>query len=186
MERSLPGSKGFKRDAARHPALRPGVLDALDRMPRPERIETKMRCLKVLGERINAKDPDRQTAGIHIRIALINCFNALGTEDRSRGLTPPRKGKVTPQASALQQRHARPEVSSLASVAAGSRSGVALDDVRRRTDHGPRGRLGCNRGGLYPGAVFAAAMAASASNAAGRGQNMSPREGSESPVALPP
>jgi hypothetical protein len=40
-----------------------------------------MRCLKALGERIAAKDPDRQTAEIQIRIALINRFNALGTSD---------------------------------------------------------------------------------------------------------
>ena len=45
------------------------------------RIEAKMRCLKALGERIAARDPDRQTAEIHIRIALMNRFNALGTAE---------------------------------------------------------------------------------------------------------
>lgn len=45
------------------------------------RIEAKMRCLKAFGERIAARDPDRQTAEIHIRIALINRFNALGTAE---------------------------------------------------------------------------------------------------------
>ena len=39
--------------------------------------------LKVSGEtgaiHIMARDPDRQTAEIHIRIALMNCFNVLGT-----------------------------------------------------------------------------------------------------------
>ena len=43
-----------------------------------------MRCLKAFGERITAKDPDRQTAEIHIRIALINRFNALGTAKIAR------------------------------------------------------------------------------------------------------
>lgn len=43
------------------------------------RVEAKMRCLKAFGERIAARDPDRQTAEIHIRVALINRFNALGT-----------------------------------------------------------------------------------------------------------
>lgn len=38
-----------------------------------------MRCLKSFGERIAARDPDRQTAEIHIRVALINRFNAVGT-----------------------------------------------------------------------------------------------------------
>ena len=43
------------------------------------RIEAKMRCLKGFGERIAARDPDRQTAEIQIRIALKNRFNGLGT-----------------------------------------------------------------------------------------------------------
>ena len=45
------------------------------------RIEAKMRCLKAFGERIAARDPDRQTAEIQIRIALMNRFSALGTAD---------------------------------------------------------------------------------------------------------
>jgi Transposase DDE domain len=45
------------------------------------RAEAKMRCLKAFGDRIAARDPDRQTAEIHIRVALMNCFNALGTAD---------------------------------------------------------------------------------------------------------
>lgn len=45
------------------------------------RAEAKMRCLKAFGERIAARDPDRQTAEIHIRVALTNRFNALGTAD---------------------------------------------------------------------------------------------------------
>lgn len=45
------------------------------------RIEAKMRCLKSLGDRISARDPDRQTAEIHIRIALMNRFSALGTAE---------------------------------------------------------------------------------------------------------
>ena len=40
-----------------------------------------MRCLKAFGERIAARDPDRQTAEIQIRVALINRFNALGTAE---------------------------------------------------------------------------------------------------------
>ena len=45
------------------------------------RIEARMRCLKSFGERIASRDPDRQTAEIHIRIALMNRFNALGTAE---------------------------------------------------------------------------------------------------------
>lgn len=52
-----------------------------------------MRCLKAFGERIAARDPDRQTAEIHIRVirgcvrtdgacrSFINRFNALGTAE---------------------------------------------------------------------------------------------------------
>ena len=45
------------------------------------RVEAKMRCLKAFGERIAARDPDRQTAEIHIRVALMNRFSALGTDE---------------------------------------------------------------------------------------------------------
>ena len=48
------------------------------------RIEAKMRCLKAFGERVAARDPDRQTAEIHIRIALMNRFSALGTAEIER------------------------------------------------------------------------------------------------------
>lgn len=40
-----------------------------------------MRSLNPFGERIAAKDPDRQTADIHIRVAFMNRFNALGTAE---------------------------------------------------------------------------------------------------------
>ena len=40
-----------------------------------------MRCLKAFAERIAARDPDRQTAEIQIRVALMNRFNALGTAE---------------------------------------------------------------------------------------------------------
>jgi hypothetical protein len=37
--------------------------------------------LKSFGKRIAARDPVRQTAEIHIRVALMNRFNALGTAE---------------------------------------------------------------------------------------------------------
>ena len=48
------------------------------------RIEAKMRCLKAFGERIASRDPERQTAEIHIRVALMNRFNARGTAEIER------------------------------------------------------------------------------------------------------
>ena len=43
-----------------------------------------MRCLKAFEERIAANDPERQTAEIPIRIALMNRFNALGSAEIER------------------------------------------------------------------------------------------------------
>jgi len=48
------------------------------------RIEARMRCLKSFGERIASRDPARQTAEVHIRIALMNRFNAFGTAEIER------------------------------------------------------------------------------------------------------
>ena len=45
------------------------------------RAEAKMGCLKAFGERIASRNPDRQTAEIHTRIALMNRFSALGTAE---------------------------------------------------------------------------------------------------------
>jgi len=55
-------------------------------------IEAKMRCLKLLGERLmtrtpdrqTARPPDRQTAELQIRAALLNRFTALGTPETVR------------------------------------------------------------------------------------------------------
>lgn len=48
------------------------------------RIEAKMRCLKSFGKRIASRDPDRQTAEVHIRVALMDRFDALGTAETKR------------------------------------------------------------------------------------------------------
>lgn len=40
-----------------------------------------MRCLKAFAERIAARDPDHRTDEIHIRVALMNRFNALATAE---------------------------------------------------------------------------------------------------------
>ena len=51
---------------------------------RRSRVEAKMRCIKLLGERIMARDFDRQDAEVQIRIALMNRFTALGTPETIR------------------------------------------------------------------------------------------------------
>lgn len=47
-------------------------------------IEAKMRCLKLLGERLSARTSNRQTAELQIRAALLNRFTALGTPETVR------------------------------------------------------------------------------------------------------
>lgn len=51
---------------------------------RRSRAEAKMRCLKLLGERLMARTPDRQTAELQIRAAVLNRFTALGTPETTR------------------------------------------------------------------------------------------------------
>ena len=68
----------------RHTSLWPGVLETVYRIPRPQPRGGEDSCLKSYGGRIAAWDPDRQTAEIHIRVADINRFNALGVADVHR------------------------------------------------------------------------------------------------------
>jgi hypothetical protein len=42
------------------------------------RVETKMHCMKLLGQSLMARDFERQVAEIQIRIAVLNCDTALG------------------------------------------------------------------------------------------------------------
>lgn len=45
---------------------------------RRSRVETKMHCLKLLGQRLMARRPDCQVAELHVRVAVMNGFTALG------------------------------------------------------------------------------------------------------------
>ena len=38
-----------------------------------------MRCFKLLGERLSARDFDRQVAEVHLRAVILNRFTHLGT-----------------------------------------------------------------------------------------------------------
>lgn len=42
------------------------------------RVETKMHCLKLMGQSLMARDFNRQVAEIQIRIAVLNRYTALG------------------------------------------------------------------------------------------------------------
>lgn len=45
---------------------------------RRSRVETKMHCIKLLGQRLMARDFDRQITEVHVRMAILNRFTALG------------------------------------------------------------------------------------------------------------
>lgn len=45
---------------------------------RRSRVETKMSCVKLLGQRLMARDFDRQVAEVQVRIAVMNGYTALG------------------------------------------------------------------------------------------------------------
>lgn len=45
---------------------------------RRSRAETKMHCVKLLGQRLMARDFDRQVAELHVRVAVLNRFTSLG------------------------------------------------------------------------------------------------------------
>ena len=45
---------------------------------RRSRVETKMHCVKLLGQRLMARDFDRQVAELQVRIAVLNGHTALG------------------------------------------------------------------------------------------------------------
>ena len=71
-------------------AARNAILDATRRLGRKiwkkwtgyhrrSLVETKMRCFKLLGERVMARDFDRQVAELQVRAAILNRFTRLGT-----------------------------------------------------------------------------------------------------------
>ena len=45
---------------------------------RRSRVETKMHCVKLPGQRLMARDFDRQVVELHVRIAVLNGYTALG------------------------------------------------------------------------------------------------------------
>ena len=45
---------------------------------RRSRAETKMHCVKLLGQRLMARDFDRQVAELQVRVAVLNGYTALG------------------------------------------------------------------------------------------------------------
>lgn len=85
LERGLSRRQGEEREPPRLEALRTGLSrKRLTGYHARSRAEAKMGCLKSFGNRIMARDPDRQTAEIHTRIALMNRFSDLGQAEITR------------------------------------------------------------------------------------------------------
>ena len=62
---------------------------------RRSRVETKMHCVKLLGQSLMARDFDRQVAEIQIRVAVLNKYTALGISVTELvGSFRPGKGEV--------------------------------------------------------------------------------------------
>ena len=57
---------------------RPRALATMERYHRRSRVETKMHFVKLLGQRLMARDFDRQVAKLQVRIAVLNGYTALG------------------------------------------------------------------------------------------------------------
>ena len=77
-----PSSDGAKaRNAALRTCKRLGrsIWRNWSRYHRRSRVETKMNCIKQLGQRLMAKAFDRQVAEVQVRVAILNRFTALGT-----------------------------------------------------------------------------------------------------------
>lgn len=47
-------------------------------------IETKMRCFKLLGERVASRSFDRQITELKVRAAVLNCFSQIATPNTIR------------------------------------------------------------------------------------------------------
>ena len=45
---------------------------------RQSRVENRMRCVKLLGQHLAARDFDRQVAKFKVRVAVLNGFTAVG------------------------------------------------------------------------------------------------------------
>ncbi|MCG6884339.1 MAG: IS5/IS1182 family transposase, partial [Silicimonas sp.] len=64
---------------------------------RRSRVESKMNCIKLLGQSLMARDFERQVAELQVRIAVLNGYTALGIPiTEPTGYVRPGKGDVRP------------------------------------------------------------------------------------------
>ena len=76
---------------------------------RRSRAETRMHRVKLLGQRLSARDFERQVAEVQVRVAVLNGFTALGTPvTEAKGKVPPGKGNLWPSADLCNRVQAYP------------------------------------------------------------------------------
>jgi hypothetical protein len=91
MEAGHTWGQGTKRSGPIFKVFGPRIVEATDGIPPPKsrrdnplmvcRQTTagqRMHCVKLLGQRLSARDFDRQVAEIQIRAAILNRYTALG------------------------------------------------------------------------------------------------------------
>jgi len=57
---------------------RPGSLATMELYHRGQRVETKVHCMRLLGQRLMARDVECQVAELQVRIAAMNGYTARG------------------------------------------------------------------------------------------------------------
>lgn len=75
---STPGARARNEAVRSSRYLGRALWRHLTQYHRRSRVETKMHCVKLLGQRLSARDFDRQVAEVQIRAAILNGFTALG------------------------------------------------------------------------------------------------------------
>jgi len=78
MEAGRGRSSREKRGPAGIEAPGPGALAELERVPSPQQGGNENELRELLGQRLTARDFDRQVAEVQIRVAVLNRFTALG------------------------------------------------------------------------------------------------------------
>ena len=77
-KKGSPGARGRNGDLRAMKRLGRTLWRKWSGYHRRSRVETKMNRLKLLGQKLMARDSDRQTAELQVRIAILNRFTALG------------------------------------------------------------------------------------------------------------
>ena len=97
MQARHPGCRRAQRSAAGAKYLGRALWRRWSGDHRRRRAETKMHCVKLLGQRLSARDFDRQVSKFQVRVAVLNGFRALGTPiTEVAGWVCPTKGEIPP------------------------------------------------------------------------------------------